>query len=79
MLPEWTDAHLTPLGLQQADRVRNFWEHALKDHRVPAPQVYITSPLTRCLQTADASFRGLQLPPESPYAPVVKEVRAPDF
>lgn len=41
---------------------------------MPAPEKYYVSPLFRCLQTADITFAGLELPDERPFEPVVKEL-----
>ena len=41
---------------------------------MPAPQSYYTSPLYRCLQTANISYAGLDLPANRPFVPVVKEL-----
>lgn len=45
----------------------------LQTQHLPAPESYYTSPLTRCLQTAALTFTGLNLPPDRPFAPVIKE------
>lgn len=41
---------------------------------MPAPEKYYTSPLYRCLQTANSTFSGLDLPADKPFKPVVKEL-----
>lgn len=70
----WADAHLTPIGEQQALDVNAFWSSALSQAKVPAPEKYYTSPFYRCLQTAWLSFHDLSLPSSSPFAPIVKEL-----
>lgn len=40
---------------------------------MPAPQSYYTSPLSRCLVTANITFADLSLPASRPFAPTVKE------
>lgn len=70
----WADAHLTPIGEQQALDVNSFWTSALKEAKVPAPQTYYTSPFYRCLQTAWLSFHNLEVPAEKPFVPIVKEL-----
>jgi broad specificity phosphatase PhoE len=40
---------------------------------MPAPQSYYTSPLSRCLTTANITFAGLSLPASRPFVPTVKE------
>ncbi|KAH8726917.1 histidine phosphatase superfamily [Phaeosphaeriaceae sp. PMI808] len=69
----WADAKLTPVGVQQADRVKHFWTHLIKDEKITPPETYYTSPLYRCLDTAKLTFTGLDLPRKSPFIPVVKE------
>ena len=45
----------------------------MSSQQIPVPQSYYTSPLTRCLQTANITFANLKLPPQTPFKPVVKE------
>ncbi|KAI4212973.1 MAG: hypothetical protein LQ351_004317 [Letrouitia transgressa] len=70
----WADAHLTPLGVSQALNVHAFWFSQFQSEYQPAPQSYYTSPLTRCLQTANYTFSGLDLPKRHPFVPTVKEL-----
>lgn len=70
----WSDAHLSPLGVTQALAVNAFWASEIKNQKIPTPQWYYTSPLTRCLQTAYYTFNGLILPPKHPFTPEVKEL-----
>lgn len=69
----WSDAHLTPLGIQQARDVHNLWK-ALLPNGIPYPENYYVSPLVRAIQTADLSFKDLSLPEGKEYKPVVKEL-----
>lgn len=69
----WSDAHLSPLGITQALAVNEFWASEIKNQKIPTPQSYYTSPLTRCLQTANYTFNGLDLPARNPFIPEVKE------
>ena len=70
----WLDAHLTPTGENQAQTARAAWETQLTSH-IPTPQSFYVSPLRRCLQTADITFRGVKgIPLTEPFRPVVKEV-----
>lgn len=69
----WADAHLSPLGVTQALAVNKFWASEIKDQKIPTPQSFYTSPLTRCLQTANYTFNGLDLPARYPFIPEVKE------
>ena len=69
----WDDAQVTPEGAKQALDVNAFWASQLKNQRVPPPRSYYTSPLTRCLTTANLTFSGLNLPRRHPFVPTVKE------
>ncbi|KAI4101409.1 MAG: hypothetical protein LQ339_005058 [Xanthoria mediterranea] len=69
----WDDARLTPQGVKQALAVNAFWASELKNQKIPPPRSYYTSPLTRCLATANLTFSGLQLPSRHPFVPTVKE------
>ncbi|KAI5208156.1 phosphoglycerate mutase family protein [Aureobasidium subglaciale] len=69
----WADAHLTPIGKQQALDVNSFWRSALSQAKVPAPEIYYTSPFYRCLQTSWLSFHDLELPASRPFKPIVVE------
>ncbi|KAF2707957.1 phosphoglycerate mutase-like protein [Pleomassaria siparia CBS 279.74] len=69
----WSDALLTNVGKQQARDVNALWK-ALLPKGIPAPETYYVSPLTRTLQTADLSFKDLDLPSDRPYAPIGKEL-----
>ncbi|KAL9079391.1 MAG: hypothetical protein Q9157_001737 [Trypethelium eluteriae] len=68
----WADAHLDPAGIAQAETANAFWAHELAVQRIPAPQTYYTSPLYRCLQTANITFSGLDLPASQPFLPLIK-------
>ncbi|KAH6621805.1 phosphoglycerate mutase family protein [Boeremia exigua] len=70
--PAYTDAPLTPLGVSQARAVHDLWAAQLA-RGMPAPHIYYVSPLTRALQTADATFLALPLPHAAPYTPCVRE------
>ncbi|KAG0652374.1 putative phosphoglycerate mutase [Hyphodiscus hymeniophilus] len=70
----WADAHLTPAGIEQALKAHAFWASLLADQYIPAPESYYTSPLTRCLDTANHTFSGLALPKDRPFVPVIKEL-----
>ena len=70
----WSDAHLSPLGVQQALAVNIFWKSEIENQKIPTPQSYYTSPLTRCLQTANYTFNGVDLPKAQPFIPEVKEL-----
>ena len=70
----WADAHLTPNGVKQAVEVNTFWAEEISQQKIPVPQKYYTSPLSRCLATAQLSFQGLDLPKKYPFIPEVKEL-----
>lgn len=70
----WADAHLTPKGVQQAQIVNAFWAKEISEQKIPFPQKYYVSPLSRCLATAQLSFEGLDLPKKYPFVPEVKEL-----
>ena len=70
----WFDAHLTANGIAQAQQVNNLWQRLISAQKITTPQSYYVSPLTRCLQTANISFSGLDLPAEYPFVPEVKEL-----
>lgn len=69
----WADAHLSPLGVTQALAVKAFWAKEIVEQKIPRPQSYYTSPLARCLQTANYTFSGLDLLPQHHFIPEVKE------
>jgi broad specificity phosphatase PhoE len=60
---EYFDAPLTKLGWQQAQQ---FKQHNLIAHVVP--QIVVTSPLSRCLQTAIAMYGGENMKPHEPMS-----------
>lgn len=70
----WFDAHLDEAGIQQAQVAHDFWQHEIDVQKIPYPQSYYSSPLTRCLQTANVTFFGLDLPVYYPFTPTVKEL-----
>lgn len=70
----WADAHLTSEGEAQALKAHDFWAQCISEQKIPTPESYYTSPLTRCLQTANLTFGGLQLEEGKPFVPVIKEL-----
>jgi len=70
----WDDADLTPNGVAQAQIANDFWRHEIAVQHIPFPQSYYTSPLTRCLRTANITFFGLDLPAYYPFVPTVREL-----
>ena len=69
----WSDAVLTEVGQGQAKDVHALWQKLLPQG-IPPPETYYVSPLTRTIETADLSFRGLDLPQDQAYRPYIKEV-----
>lgn len=69
----WSDALLTEVGQGQARDVHGLWQKLLPKG-VPRPETYYVSPLTRTIETADLSFKGLDLPHDKQYRPYIKEV-----
>ncbi|MCJ1308672.1 hypothetical protein MMC25_002326 [Agyrium rufum] len=70
----WVDAHLTELGIEQAETAGEYWAKQLETEKIPTPQSYYTSPLHRCCQTAQYTFGNLEVPPGRPFIPTVKEL-----
>jgi broad specificity phosphatase PhoE len=73
---DWSDAKLTPIGIAQAGLASDTWRTQHTDHAMPMPQSYYSSPLERCLQTANHTF-SLLVPfmlPSNPFALNIKEL-----
>lgn len=70
----WVDAHLTDEGVEQARTAYRFWASEIATQHIPVPEKYYTSPLDRCLATANLTFNDLQLPAQQPFIPEVKEL-----
>ncbi|KAK5153777.1 hypothetical protein LTR04_006166 [Oleoguttula sp. CCFEE 6159] len=70
----WADAHLTDIGIEQAKTANAFWKRGIREWGIPVPEKYYTSPLDRCLATAQYTFEGLELPADRPFVPEVKEL-----
>ncbi|EXJ90934.1 hypothetical protein A1O1_04041 [Capronia coronata CBS 617.96] len=69
----WSDAQLTENGISQALKANSFWLSRIHEQKIPTPETYYTSPLSRCLTTANLTFSGLPLPPKHPFIPTIKE------
>ncbi|KAI1933309.1 putative phosphoglycerate mutase pmu1 [Ophidiomyces ophidiicola] len=69
----WTDAHLTDQGILDAQIASQAWATQIEGG-IPVPESYYTSPLYRCLQTANITFGTLSLPQHNPFIPTVKEL-----
>lgn len=70
----WEDAQLTSNGILQAQIANTFWKHEIATQKIPYPQSYYTSPLSRCLDTAKITFEGIETPEYYPFVPTVKEL-----
>jgi broad specificity phosphatase PhoE len=70
----WLDADLTANGVAQAQIAADFWQHEITYQKIPYPQSYYTSPMTRCLRTTNITFSQLSLPEYYPFVPTVKEL-----
>ncbi|KAI9756750.1 MAG: hypothetical protein M1815_002922 [Lichina confinis] len=70
----WTDAHLTPQGVMDAQRAGAFWKRKIAEDSIPLPETYYVSPLWRAIATADITFARLPLPEDRPFLPRVKEL-----
>ena len=68
----WADAELTKDGIEQALIANHFWRSLIADQKINTPQSYYTSPLSRCLATANLTFSGLPLPRRHPFIPTIK-------
>ncbi|KAJ8060220.1 hypothetical protein OCU04_010563 [Sclerotinia nivalis] len=70
----WADAHLNSNGIAQAQTAADYWLSRIQLQNIPLPQSYYTSPLYRCLQTANVTFSTLPLPKSRPFKPLIKEL-----
>ena len=70
----WADAHLTEAGIAQALKANTFWASQISTQKIPVPESYYSSPLTRCLDTANLTFSNLPLPGSHPFIPTIKEL-----
>ena len=69
----WSDAHLTPVGIRQAEDVSAFWV-SQTGKGTPTPQTFYSSPLDRAIHTAQITFGGLDLPEDRRFTPIIKEM-----
>ncbi|EEA26015.1 putative phosphoglycerate mutase pmu1 [Talaromyces marneffei ATCC 18224] len=71
----WNDPALTPNGISQAQIAHKYWQTLIDEEKIHTPDAYYVSPLTRCLQTVDITFSGLDMPhPSAEFKPIVKEL-----
>ncbi|TVY56790.1 putative phosphoglycerate mutase [Lachnellula cervina] len=74
VLHDWSDALLTSAGIAQAEKANAFWRSQIASQNIPTPESYYTSPLLRCLATANVTFSGLDLPADRQFVPTIKEL-----
>ncbi|KAF8862429.1 phosphoglycerate mutase family protein [Acephala macrosclerotiorum] len=70
----WADALLTEAGIAEAKKANKFWQSLISEQKISTPQSYYSSPLLRCMQTAEHTFTGLDLPADRPFIPTIKEL-----
>lgn len=70
---DWEDAKLTANGIAQAQKANAFWQSEVKNQKITLPQSFYTSPLYRCLATANLTYgAGLEL--KHGFQPTIKEL-----
>ncbi|RMZ91445.1 hypothetical protein DV736_g1310, partial [Chaetothyriales sp. CBS 134916] len=69
----WADAKLTSNGVSQALVANRLWAKLISKQNIQVPQTYYTSPLSRCLATANLTFSALHLPNPYPFTGVTAE------
>ncbi|KAG5662572.1 hypothetical protein KAF25_004990 [Fusarium avenaceum] len=70
----WEDPLLTPAGVNEALKANAYFKSRFEDEGMPFFDKYYASPLSRCVETAHETFKGLDLPKGKPFVPVVKEL-----
>ncbi|KAG6094372.1 hypothetical protein E4U30_003415 [Claviceps sp. LM220 group G6] len=75
----WADPLLTPDGFKESEKAHAFYEMLYEKQNMPHFESYYTSPLKRCLQTANSTFASLKLPAKQPFAPIIKELFREDI
>ncbi|KAG5925024.1 hypothetical protein E4U42_004500 [Claviceps africana] len=70
----WADPLLTPAGFKEAQKANAFYKTLYEQQKMPHFGSYYTSPLKRCLQTANSTFASLEMPARHPFAPIIKEL-----
>jgi broad specificity phosphatase PhoE len=66
----WNDPELTQAGIDQTVKANNFWRSQIAEQKMPAPETFYSSPLTRCTDTAFRTFNSLGL---KNFFPIIKE------
>ncbi|UKZ74920.1 hypothetical protein TrVFT333_002590 [Trichoderma virens FT-333] len=70
----WADAQLTPNGLAQTTKANAYFKSRFEKEGLPYFESYYSSPLRRCLQTANLTFANQKLPHSNPFKPTIKEL-----
>lgn len=70
----WEDAALTSNGLAEAYKANAYYRSRLENEGMPYFESYYSSPLKRCIETADATFATLDLPTTHAFTPIIKEL-----
>lgn len=70
----WDDAHLTDKGKNQAKDNNAFLKRQFDEQKMPYPARYYSSPLYRCLQTANFTYSNIDLPSDKSFKPLIKEM-----
>ncbi|KJK76604.1 hypothetical protein H634G_08192 [Metarhizium anisopliae BRIP 53293] len=75
----WADPLLTPDGFKEAEKANGFYKTLYEQQNMPHFESYYSSPLKRCLQTANTTFSTLKMPAEHPFVPTIKELFREDI
>lgn len=75
----WADPLLTPDGFKEAEKANGFYKTLYEQQNMPHFGSYYSSPLKRCLQTANTTFSTLKMPVEHPFVPTIKELFREDI
>ncbi|KAG6024226.1 hypothetical protein E4U41_001831 [Claviceps citrina] len=75
----WADPLLTPAGFKESEKASAFYKTLYEQQNMPHFESYYTSPLKRCLQTANATFASVQMPADRPFVPTIKELFREDI
>ncbi|KOS22648.1 Phosphomutase-like protein 3 [Escovopsis weberi] len=70
----WADALLTDDGFAQARKANAYYKKLFEEDGLPYFESYYSSPLRRCIQTANTTFATLDLPATHRFEPVIKEL-----
>ena len=56
----WSDAHLTPLGVGQAQTLAKYWRGRIVEQKMPVPGLFVSSPLTRAMRTVQIITQAME-------------------